>query len=377
MVSGRVLARPSKRVRTPYVADVQLLDGTDSVVQAHSPSLGCAGMVSPGRIVEMTEVAATSSTSSSSSAKKTPPRKTSHSVCLCHDAPRVGGLGGMQGPVVGALPALAENFVLKALEEGWFAEFAPGYTVTKQKTYGGSRVDFVLNYEGEGEKKEEKNKQDAAKSDVTQGATSPRKTLIEVKNVVCADYLPGENPISTGMEGELEPRLASCLQDTQTGALLRAAVFPHGGTRKPKIKVLSSRAIKHVHELTQLHLSRRLGEENLDSAMIFVVNRSDCERFRPAHESCPLFARVLYEASLAGVRLLAYTVDWDLASGCAYLGHRIPVEFSAETKATPLDRVWLDQVLVYEAGPKPDSLGTKSSDKKHKKKHKKRSRRHD
>mmetsp|Transcript_21362 Transcript_21362/g.41869 ORF Transcript_21362/g.41869 Transcript_21362/m.41869 type:complete len:449 (-) Transcript_21362:100-1446(-) len=331
LVSGKVIARPSKFVRTPYVADVMLLDGSEKIVQAHAPSLGCAGMVDKGRIVEMSEVPQ----------KNDKSRKTTHTVSLCFDAPRLDGTS----PRVGALPALAESFVQKSLEEGWFPEFEPGYSVTSQKTYGGSRVDFVLDY-----------------------GSSGRKTLIEVKNAVCADYLPEEMPGGKS-KGELEARLPSCLVNIDTGAPLRSAVFPHGGTQKPKIKVLSSRAIKHVHELTQIHASRTVEHENLDSAIIFLVNRNDCDRFRPAHESCPLFARVLYESILCGVRVLAYAVDW--RDSKAYLAERLPVEFADETKDRPLNRVWLDQVLAYEAGPKLDSLGssskTKSGDKKSKK----------
>ena len=42
LVLVKVISRPSKICKTPYVADIELKDG--SVVQAHCASLGCCGL---------------------------------------------------------------------------------------------------------------------------------------------------------------------------------------------------------------------------------------------------------------------------------------------------------------------------------------------
>ena len=42
-----VLHRPSKVIKSPYVADVVLEDGTQAL--CHTPGLGCSGLVTPGR----------------------------------------------------------------------------------------------------------------------------------------------------------------------------------------------------------------------------------------------------------------------------------------------------------------------------------------
>jgi hypothetical protein len=52
LVTGVVTRRPSATVKTPYVADVQLEDG--STVLAHTPAMDCAGMITPGCRVHMT-----------------------------------------------------------------------------------------------------------------------------------------------------------------------------------------------------------------------------------------------------------------------------------------------------------------------------------
>jgi DNA-binding sugar fermentation-stimulating protein len=66
----------------------------------------------------------------------------------------------------------------------------------------------------------------------------------------------------------------------------RTAIFPHGA-HKAAVGVVSDRAIKHVHELTQMHLA---GEARC--AVMFVVNRGDCTAFRPCHEADNLFSQV-------------------------------------------------------------------------------------
>ena len=38
----KIISRPSKICKTPYVADIELSDG--SIVQAHCASLGCCGL---------------------------------------------------------------------------------------------------------------------------------------------------------------------------------------------------------------------------------------------------------------------------------------------------------------------------------------------
>ena len=54
LVKGKVIKRPSASCKTPYVADVELEDG--SIVLAHTTSLGCGGLVNAGSNVLMTKV---------------------------------------------------------------------------------------------------------------------------------------------------------------------------------------------------------------------------------------------------------------------------------------------------------------------------------
>jgi sugar fermentation stimulation protein A len=52
-----VVNRPSKTIKSPYVADIRLEDGT--LALCHSPGLGCSGLVSAGRTIYVSKAANT------------------------------------------------------------------------------------------------------------------------------------------------------------------------------------------------------------------------------------------------------------------------------------------------------------------------------
>ena len=52
-----VVNRPSKTIKSPYVADIQLEDGTMAL--CHTPGLGCSGLVSAGRQIYVSKAANT------------------------------------------------------------------------------------------------------------------------------------------------------------------------------------------------------------------------------------------------------------------------------------------------------------------------------
>lgn len=58
-----VVSRPSKVIKSPYVADIKVGDDGSSVVQCHSPGLGCGGMVAAGTTVYVSRNAGDTKTS--------------------------------------------------------------------------------------------------------------------------------------------------------------------------------------------------------------------------------------------------------------------------------------------------------------------------
>lgn len=53
LVKASVLHRPSKTIKSPYVADIVLEDGT--IALCHTPGLGCSGLVATGRTIYVTK----------------------------------------------------------------------------------------------------------------------------------------------------------------------------------------------------------------------------------------------------------------------------------------------------------------------------------
>jgi len=97
----------------------------------------------------------------------------------------------------------------------------------------------------------------------------------------------------TRLDMRLDKGAESCFVEVKnvTAAIGKAAAFPDA---------VSMRGTKHLKELMRL---RRKGYR---TAMVFVVQRSDCRFFRPADEIDPEYGRWLRRAVKAGVEILSY-----------------------------------------------------------------------
>jgi sugar fermentation stimulation protein A len=91
----------------------------------------------------------------------------------------------------------------------------------------------------------------------------------------------------------LEGQSGCCFVEVKNVTLVidGAAAFPDA---------VSERATKHLKELIRL---RRKGHR---AVIVFVIQRGDCDIFRPADEIDPLYGRWLRRAAKAGVELLPY-----------------------------------------------------------------------
>ena len=354
-----VVARPSKVIKSPYVADVLLLRDIDPAklseykaqilrlqsaapkggaasptkaqqkrdadeqrmaIQsyletltttrhlAHAPSLDCAGTVVPGATVWLTPAASATA-------------KTAYTIQLCSE------LRGAKGSdtvavTVGYHPSLAERaFQALAEKDDEFLEKDLGLSrsdllgTSSQKTFGSSRVDFVLE-------------------------TQDKLLLVEVKNVVGAEYEAGSVPSARSPIG---------VYPVPPGP--RHAIFPHGTSTKSDLGVISDRAIKHIHELTELQgtASSSSSGKQIQSVVVFIVNREDCTAFRPCHEADAVFAQCLQKAQRKGVKLVAKELLWGLVSGSCSAGRSLPVAFDPSVDCDALDPALLQRVLTYNA----------------------------
>ncbi|RYH16317.1 hypothetical protein EON65_30310 [archaeon] len=79
------------------------------------------------------------------------------------------------------------------------------------------------------------------------------------------------------------------------------------GKKKAGTGVVSTRAIKHIQNLITLCSNSNTHK----AALVFIVNRSDCDAFRPCHEACMLFSQMLYRASLCeNIDIMAVEVEY-------------------------------------------------------------------
>ncbi len=126
-----------------------------------------------------------------------------------------------------------------------------------------------------------------------------------------AEYTYGSSRWDFYLEGRAEERL---LLEVKSCTLVSEgiAMFPDAITARGK---------RHVQELTRL----KLGGE-FETAVLFVVQRADGERFRPAKQIDPAFSEALRAAYDQGVKLIVYNSLVDLA-GITW-GRQLPVDFS-------------------------------------------------
>ena len=273
-LEGTLLRRPAEGNTSPYMADVEVWEGGRArKARAHVPFLGLGGLSVPGARVLMTRP----------KPPKTPPkepRKTEFVVQLVQvREPECGPDGRCW---IGAHPTLANLLVGRLLEMALLpglGTYTGIYTeVTKETAWGKMRTDFVLT-----------------------DSASDREVEVEVKNVVCADYAP-----------RTAPDRNVCVFINEEEPYTRTGIFPWGAGNQTfqGEKVVSERALKHLMALT--HVARAGGE----AAVVFLVNRGDCQRLRACYEACEVFSRVLQGAMDAGVLVLTPKVCWE--GGKAY-----------------------------------------------------------
>ena len=298
----------------------QTASSPDDIHLGHTPALDCAGMIVPGAVVYCTP--------------NDGHTKTKFTVQLCEEQREDGGV-----VTVACHPNLAERAARVLLEDHLLTDELGNYDserVLRQQTFGNSRVDFVVQNESENS-----------------------ITLVEVKNVVGADYKEGSVP-----SGRCEVGVYSVTPKEADGSdYKRHAIFPHG-SKKAEVNVVSDRAIKHIHELTCMQGTTDDQGRYVKSSILFIINRSDCEAFRPCHEADMLFAQMLLRAQERGVLIIAKEVIWTL--GTAVSGRSLPVAFDKSVTSN-IDENHLSQVLLFnESGsgrsPSPSKKKMKEED---------------
>ena len=254
LIFGEVIKRPSIQCKSPYVADVKLED--DTTVIAHSPSLGCCGYINACQNVVMI--------------KHDNPKLCTHVIHLANRLEKT------HNYLIGVHPKSAEKIVNVCLENGIIETLNNVCNIQREQTYLNSRFDFTCIDENN------------------------RQTIIEVKNVPCANYEDNEEKVIKKMDFSNRPYNS------------KVAYFPDG-YRKKKTDTVSPRALKHILELELL----KKQNPNLRCILIFVIQRPDVEYFQ-ASICDPLYKTTLNKAHENGVEVIPIQVVWDKSGNCNY-----------------------------------------------------------
>ena len=277
LVEGTVAKRPSKFIKTPYVADINLVNEADTVL-GHTASLGCCGLADVGATIMMAP---------SIKKQEKKDKKEDEKLC-CEYSVYLSVIKEREKEiVVGIHPKLAENLVEATLKANLFQKLQniKGYKREKAifiKDQVDSRFDFI-------------------------GVDSDGIPFImEVKNVPLADY---EDICK-------KDRKNVCYDERDINS--KVAYFPDG-YRKKSVDPVSPRALKHIRELT---LIKR--ETKIRCIMCYVIQRTDVDRFQPSVVD-PEYREAVKIAIEAGVEIITLVIKWTKEGDAYFVRDDLPI----------------------------------------------------
>lgn len=196
LFEGIVINRPSKKIKSPYLADV-LINGEN--ILCHTPSLGCCGLVSTDKKVLMTK-------------KNSKNSKSKYSIDFVYD----------KQTIVGVNPLYANKIVECCLNNNYIYQLRDLKNIKREYSIDESRLDFY-------------------------GEKDNKKYYIEVKNVPLADYVDVDKKERKNYTKEIN----------NANFDKKIAYFPDGFRKKAK-DVISPRALKHIQELELLAKTKNI-----------------------------------------------------------------------------------------------------------------------
>jgi DNA-binding sugar fermentation-stimulating protein len=276
LIEGKIVKRPSKMIKSPYVADILPITSFDNnmnetkEILGHTASLGCCGLADVGASILMTKI-------QTKATKETKEKlKCSYRVYLsCFiDKER------NQQTIVGIHPKLAEDLAEQALTRNYLSNLQNVKTYKRETIiYVEGKVDSRFDFSGIDE--------------------NGLPFIMEVKNVPLADYED-----ITAVE-----RKKKNYDGRNFGS--KVAYFPDGYRKKTSDPV-SPRALKHIRELAIIKK-----ESKTRCIMCYVIQRIDVDRFTISIID-PEYKEAVRYAIDCGVEIIAMVVEWT-RDGEAYI----------------------------------------------------------
>jgi DNA-binding sugar fermentation-stimulating protein len=276
LVEGVIIKRPSKYIKTPYVADIKI-DSNDSTILGHTASLGCCGLADNGANVLIAPVPKT---------KKNTVSEKLH----CEYRVYLSIFREKENEqIIGIYPKLAEDLTESAIKKNLLTKLLNVKTYKREtKIFVPNLVDSRFDFSGIDE--------------------NGIPFIMEVKNVPLADY-----------EDVTEKERKKLSFDNRE-INSKVAYFPDG-YRKKSNDPISPRALKHINELA---LIKRMSKTRC--IMCYVIQRIDVDRFQPSIID-PVYREAFIEAMNSGVEIITMVVQWNRSGEAHFIKDDLTISY--------------------------------------------------
>ena len=315
MLMATVINRPSKINKSPYLADI-VIDSTGEISIAHSPSLGCGGLITSGVKVYVLPCESKTKDKNVLRDLKSPETQRVSKYILYH----IQNIEKINtGPVpfeiihnpICAHPNMANTIVGKMLEKKMIAGLENLTHIKAEAT-----IEPLVKIENFNEDCILENEKTCRFDFSGMFEAELLNVLIEVKCVPLADYVD-----------VLPKHRAKTLDSIKPENRKLNAIFPYGTSRK--YELVSPRALKHIKNLEAYSsLEAKLPENPENSLksyktfMIYITMRDDVEAIKISELDVE-YRKAVFTAKEHGVNLLGYSIRWENEK--AYLNKVLPV----------------------------------------------------
>jgi DNA-binding sugar fermentation-stimulating protein len=275
LIEGEVVKRPSKFIKTPYVADVKCIE-SDEIVLGHTASLGCCGLADVKSTILMSQ-----SPESKTKPKNKANLKCTHTIYLSLFKEKD------QEQIIGIHPKLAEKLVESALTKNCITSLQDIKSYRRETTiYIKDKIDSRFDFTG-----------------VDQNGIP---FIMEVKNVPLADY------------EDVSAKERIHMDFNNRSFETKVAYFPDG-YRKKSSDPVSPRALKHIRELTYIKSMSKTR-----CIMCYVIQRTDVDRFQPSVID-PEYREAVKEAIENGVEIITMVIKWTRQGEAYFVKDNLPI----------------------------------------------------
>ena len=283
LIEGEIIKRPSKYIKTPYVADIipieNKINNISNEILGHTASLGCCGLADIGAKILMAPII--NNKNKNYKFKNKNKLSCTYRVYLSILKER------NQEIIIGIYPKLAEQIVENSLKNNLLSKLQNIRSFKKETTiYVEGKVD--------------------SRFDFTGIDSNGIPFIMEVKNVPLADY----DDITS------KERKNKCYDNMDINS--KVAYFPDG-YRKKSTDTVSPRALKHINELT---LIKR--ESITRCITCYVIQRTDVNRFQPSIIDMN-YRNAVKKAIETGVEIITLVVSWNKDGEVYFVRDDLPI----------------------------------------------------